>query len=236
MGLTFFRRVLRNLCNGFLDILFPSLCLHCEANLEAQRRLFCNACLEQLRPVDLHDRCPICFSEGLPCRTCASSKTHFRSIKRQAFVCDPFGPVHTLAAYLNNGNTRFIPAAGSLMALQCASLQWPLPDLIVPLPVSIGTRCKKGCDITALLAKEIAYLLDRPSASLLRASFDRRAFLEKGEFQTRFHLIQRKKEKVMDQRILLIALVLDEDALEKAALTLLEGFASEICALGIVKK
>ncbi len=212
----------------FLNILYPPLCLHCENTLEENRSLFCSACLELLSPIEPDDRCPICFAEDMPCKRCIKRPI---VIKRSAIACSPLGPARTLASYLDKGNTRFAPAAAGLMALQFAALDWPLPDLIVPLPPSLWTRCKKGSAISVLLAKEIARLLDRPYASVLRASWDRDAFLETAKLRMRSFLPERKKKRLTDKRVLLVALELDDSALRQAAEVLFEGFVSESYAL-----
>lgn len=172
----------------------------------------------------------MCFAEELPCVACASQPQVMKSL---AVACPPIGPVRTLSSYLKKGNTRFAPAAASLMALQCIALQWPIPDLIVPLPSHLWTRCKKGCDISALLAQEMARLFNTTSASMSSTSWDRCAFLEKGEFQMAFRLIERKKEKLMGQRILLVGLHLERDVFRKVSEILLEGFPREIYGLAL---
>jgi competence protein ComFC len=214
--------------NPILNILFPPLCLHCEERLEKKRALFCTVCLEQLAPIDQEGRCRICFAEEDPCQRCI---TRTVVIKRQAAACSNFGSARTLAAYLEKGNAEFLPAAASLMLLQFFHLQWPLPDLIIPLPGSLWERCKKGKSMNALLVQEMARLLQCPSEIVLRAAFDKRSFLEKAEIRTKPILIERKKKHLCDKRLLLLAVKLDDDLFRQAAEALLEGFASEIFAL-----
>ena len=175
----------------FLNILYPPLCLHCEEHLEKDRTLFCTVCLEQMAPIDPEGRCRICFAEEHPCQRCMARTV---AIKRQAAACSYFGSARTLAAYLKKGNTQFLSAAASLMLLQFSHLEWPLPDLIVPIPGSLWERCKKGKNINTLLAKEMARLLDCRCETVLRAVFDTRALLEKAEIRTRPVLIDRKKK------------------------------------------
>jgi len=217
--------------NPILNILFPPLCLHCEERLEKDRTLFCTACLEQLIPIDPEGRCRICFAEDNPCQRCM---TRTVVIKRQAAACSDFGSARTLAAYLEKGNTQFLSAAASLMLLQFSHLEWPLPDLIIPLPGSLWERCKKGKSMNALLVQELTRLLNCPSEIVLRAVFDKRSFLEEAEIRTKPVLIERKKKHLCDKRILLIAVKLDDDLFRQAAEALQEGFAAEIYALTFV--
>jgi predicted amidophosphoribosyltransferase len=217
----------------FLNVLYPPLCLHCDNTLEENRSLFCSSCLELLSPIEPDGRCPICFAEETLCARCIKRPI---VIKRSAAACSPLGPARTLAAYLDKGNTRYAAAAAGLMALQFAALNWPLPDLIVPFPSSLWTRCKKGSAISVVLAKEMARLLDRPYATALSALGDRRAFLETAQLRMCAYLPERKKKMLTDKRILLIALELNDSSLRQAAEALFEGFASESYALAFILK
>jgi competence protein ComFC len=186
-----------------IDILYPPLCLHCENSLEEKRSLFCTLCLEQLSLIEPQDRCRSCFGDDLPCQRCMHRPVF---IKRQAAACSAFGPAQTLRSYLEKGHTPFLSAAASLMALQFTALDWPFPDLIVPLPATLWSRCTKGTPISHLLAKQLSSFLQRPYAA-------------------------KKKQDVCDKRVLVVALDLEDDHFRSAAEGLLEGFASEVYGL-----
>lgn len=211
-------------CIDFLlNIIYPPLCLHCDAPLEEKRTLFCSPCLELLTPIEPQGRCRICFEEVESCKRCATRPI---VIKRQAACCHGFGPANALASRLKTGNPQFVQAAASLMALQWAALEWPLPDLVVCLPSAFWA---KSGDVW--LAKEMARTLCQSYSSALKVAFDRRAFLEKGAFTTRFVL----KRDVIDKRILLIAVDLNDAILRQAGEALQAGFAREVYALAFVE-
>ena len=214
-----------------LDLLYPPLCLHCDAHLEKKAKLFCPTCLSQLVPIEIEGRCPICFGEDVVCKRCMSRSI---TVKRHAAALPRFGAPFTLCSYLERGNTSFLPAAASLMLLQFSHLDWPMPDLITSLPISLWERCKRGSNMSALLAMQLATLLHCPFDTVFRTRWDKRAFLEHAEIGTRSIVIPRKKIQICDQRILLIALECDDGCFRQAALSLQEAGAVEIYTLGLM--
>ena len=218
-------------CNKLLNLFFPPLCLHCKADLEKARRLFCLNCLELLTPLDVHERCLICFSQkdGV-CKECVA---RYVVVKRQAAVCSTIGPGYTLFSHLQKGNIQLIAPVASLMALQFVTLGWPLPDWIIALPVSFSKRLSAAGNIAFLLAKAISNILDSPILTALSRGFNWHAFFEKGEFAPTFFL-RRKNSLLHDKRILLVSLELEDGLFRAAGTALLEGFVSEIFGLGFI--
>jgi len=217
-----------------LDILYPPLCLHCDAFLEKGKKLFCALCLEQLTPIDPQERCPTCFAEKAPAKKCTRCCSRHRVIKCQAASMPGFGPASTLSTSLKKGHEERLLAAASLLALQWTQLNWPLHDAVTALPLSTFARFKRGYDINALLAQEMARLTQRPFISYFRAKFDSAAFLTKGELTTRYVL--KEKRDIFDKRILIVALELD-DLSFRAAGSLLQGaYAKEIYSLSFIHK
>lgn len=155
-------------------------------------------------------------------------------LKRVAIASDRFGPAATLSSYLQKGQALFAPAAAALMALQFCALDWPMPDSVVPLPLPLWSRCKRGGDTHAQLAKEIAYTLKADFAQPLRAIGDKSYFLKTAEWRPLALLRKGQEEVLCDKRILLISLEFNDAALRQAAEVLLEGCASEIYSLNLV--
>lgn len=56
------------------------------------------------------------------------------------------------------------------MAAQLVQLDWPLPDLIVPVPLSLPRLWKKGGNPSEGLAEEIGEILQRPCVRAVRCS------------------------------------------------------------------
>jgi competence protein ComFC len=219
------------LLRSLINILYPPLCLHCDNTLERKKELFCEACLELLSPIDPEGRCLTCFAEELPCLLCTQRPA---LLKRAASASHRFGPASTLSSYLQKGQTLFVPAAASLMALQFCALDWPMPDVIVPLPLSLWSRCKRGGDTHALLAKQIAHTFKTDYAHPLRAIGDKSHFLKTAEWRA-FAILRERQEKILcDKRILLISLEYNDAALRQAAEALTLGGASQIYSLSLL--
>jgi hypothetical protein len=205
-----------------LDFLYPPLCLHCDAYLERGQKLFCSLCLEQLALLDPAERCPTCFIEKPPAKKCPRCSIRTSLIKRQAAACACFGPARTLASSLKKGHEERIPAIVSLLALQCTQLGWPPHDCVTMLPGS------------ALLAKQMARQSERPFVPLLKARFDKDAFLSRGIFTTHYRMIEKNKKQVWDKRVLVIALELDDLRFRAAASLLQAACAREIYTLSFI--
>lgn len=208
--------------NSLLDFIYPPLCLHCDSYLEKGQKLFCSLCLEQLTFLDSAERCPTCFTEKPPAKKCPRCSTRTCLIKRQAAACARFGPAYTLASSLKNGHEERAPAIVSLLALQWAQLDWPPHDCVTALPGN------------ALLAEQMALHMERPFVPLLKARFDKDAFLTRGMFTTKCHLIEKNKKQIWDKRVLLIALELDDAAFRAAASLLQSACAREIYTLAFI--
>jgi competence protein ComFC len=154
---------------AILNLIFPPLCLHCKDWIPSQRNPLCQACLQQLTLIEIEGRCLACFGlidEGQ--KRCADC-----SVKgfRVAAACEYLGPAITLVhAYKYGGDLHLAKAMAGLMALQFTHLDWPMPDLIVPVPQTTAHYFARGYDQTALLAKELSLLLGRPTHALLKRS------------------------------------------------------------------
>jgi predicted amidophosphoribosyltransferase len=61
--------------------------------------------------------------------------------------------------------------AASYLALQLDQLNWPAPDLIVPIPQSLFHSLQRGYHPTALMALELGALIEKPVSCILKASF-----------------------------------------------------------------
>jgi competence protein ComFC len=149
------------------NLLFPALCLHCK---EESAHTLCSSCLFQLTLLEPEERCPHCFSaldEGhRVCLRCLEQRHFF---KKAASAFEQMGPAASLLREFKYGDRPHLAQSlAALMILQFFRLDWPLPDLITSVPQSALRRFRRGYNQSALLAKEIAYTLERPALSLLR--------------------------------------------------------------------
>lgn len=213
---------LKKSARGFLDFLFPPLCLECRATLTQQNLLFCPTCLEQLTLVVTEGRCRTCFAElhKQRCERCISRPV---VVRRQLAACEAIGPARALLYAMQGGYTRSITAAASLMAYQWLEEKLPLPEAIVPLPTFWWERQKTGVDLPLQLARELSRTFSVPVFPVMKKKFDSDAFLTKGKFSSCFHTARKKAPSLCDRRVLLVAPQLD-DALFRSAAQVLRPF------------
>jgi competence protein ComFC len=149
------------------NLIFPSLCLHCK---EESRHLLCPSCFQLLTLLDSEERCRHCFSstsEGRRvCPRCIERRHFF---KQTASAFEQMGPASSLLREFREADRPHLAESlAAFMALQLMHLNWPLPDLIVPVPQSAWRRFRCGYNPSALLANQVALYLGRPALSLLR--------------------------------------------------------------------
>jgi predicted amidophosphoribosyltransferase len=212
-----------------LDILYPPLCLHCQAQLLKHIPLFCPECLDLISLIEVKERCTTCFGElgKKPCHRCIHRPV---IIQRQIAACEGMGPEKTLLNVLYRGRREAILPAAALMAYQWLQQKMPLPDLLIPLPISWGQKLRHGFDLHLLLAKEVGKLFSVPVHSALKRRFDRAHFLTAGEF--RFQLISKTRQaSLTDKHCMLIAPHLDDALFRQAGAELKAFFPARIDAL-----
>jgi competence protein ComFC len=163
---------LKVLGKSCLDLIYPPICFHCNETLEANEKIFCEICLFQLDMIDPSTRCSFCFSSEFDpetqksCRECEGKP---RLIQRMASVFDYEGAPSTLVKQLKYGGKSFLAiGGGAYLAAQFCSLNWPTPDLIIPMPMSRLRRWDRGYNQSALLAEGCAACLGCPVSNALR--------------------------------------------------------------------
>ncbi len=129
---------------AWLDCMFPPFCEVCKE--PCRTRLLCPNCWELCAPIDPKERCRHCFAEveqeGI-CQRCRS---------------DPILSIPRASVFETSPSTRRLcreakekPEAIAAFALfQWERLNWPMPDVVVPLPGALQ------------IAKPFAAWLHRP--------------------------------------------------------------------------
>lgn len=111
-----------------LDLFYPPLCSSCEERCTT--KVLCSDCWAQCGPPDPVGRCTYCFTELEEkeelCKQCREEKV-ISAIR--AFVFDPESPAHLLGF-------EKVEAMAGFALLQWIQLDWPYPDVIVPMPDS----------------------------------------------------------------------------------------------------
>lgn len=163
---------MRQLLKSFLDLVFPPLCLHCQETLEAEHPLFCKTCLLQVIPANPAERCPYCFSlefNPLSQKSCSNCIENPLFIDQVGAVFDYEGPPATLVRQLKyGGKTYLAQGAGAYMAAQFIALNWPIPDVIIPMPMARLKKLDRGFNQSVLLANAFASILGCPVSELIK--------------------------------------------------------------------
>lgn len=162
--------VIRHLKLSLSHLLFPSKCLHCHLLIPPGSTFLCDSCNSLLEPISPEGRCLTCFhpiaGDEFICKACKISPSPYDKI---ATVFDYQGPAASLIQCLKKGNQPYLAKGmGAFLAAQWIKLEWPLPDAIIPIPLSFIKWFERGYNQSLLLAEEVAIYLNRPVWKVLK--------------------------------------------------------------------
>jgi predicted amidophosphoribosyltransferase len=151
------------------NLLFPPTCLHCRELIISGSRQLCESCATQIELCDPAGRCRHCFALRAPlrcgiCRECQRESSYLTQV---GAALDGMGPGGSLVRSLRSGHFHLAKGAAGFLVAQLDRLEWPLPDLITSVPQSLFRKWQKGGQVSHLLAKGVAKLIDRPYRELL---------------------------------------------------------------------
>lgn len=90
-------------------------------------------------------------------------------LKKCAAAFDYQGPAATLVLKMKYANQPYLAkGAGGFLAVQAMRLEWPLPDLIIPVPLTLVHQISRGYNQSLLLAESLGAILQRPVRQVLR--------------------------------------------------------------------
>lgn len=233
------RSALKQLGKGFLSLVYPALCLHCKDGLHNTDHPLCPTCLELLDVINPADRCIYCFSTD-PCpkkKICTRCSKESPTLNGIASVFDHIGPAATLIKKLKYSNQPYLAqGCGAFMSAQFLRLNWPMPDLVIPIPISFAHLIERGYNQSYLLAESFAKSLHCPfTEALKRKSGDySQAGLNKYQrSQLTGNTIHLKKgQQLQDKTILLIDDVMTTGStLRKSAEALMDECPKSIYGL-----
>ena len=126
------------------DLIFPPFCTACKDRCET--KFFCPSCWKMAVPPDPIEKCPHCFedSEGL-CRICRRNPDLPFS---RAFVFEDTEVAMSLAKLESEDLVAFA-------MVQWVNLEWPLPDIVIPMPGAEG------------IARQFSAMIGRPMVCCL---------------------------------------------------------------------
>lgn len=161
----------KQLRKSLLHLAYPTKCLHCYTLLPPKSLVLCSACASLLELASLDARCPICFNyleenEGGPCEDCCQCPPLYL---RMAAAFDYEGPATSLVKHLKYAQQPYLAKGmAAFLIAQFIELQWPMPDALVPVPLSLAHWFERGYNQSALLAEEMGRLLQRPVWHILK--------------------------------------------------------------------
>lgn len=227
-------------CSHFI---YPSYCLHCQTLLFQDKKHLCQTCFETLAFLEPEEHCSICFTfkDSSLCEFCLSHpQAFFFDRSAAAFSYDT--AASSLVKAIKYGNQAYLSEGlGAMMALQFERLNWPVPDVIVPVPIAWDRRLIRGFNQSQLLAESLSKFLKIPMANVLKRSFgdysqaglsheQREQLKEKNSFYLKGN------HQIYDKTILLIDDVMTTSStINACAKALLEGCPSQIFVLTVCK-
>ncbi len=160
----------RQLGKSLLHFVYPSKCLHCRALLSPEPIVLCHDCSSSLELINPEERCPRCFhflsDEGELCQICIKYPSLYAGI---ASCFEYEGPAGTLIRQLKYYNQSYLAQGmGAFLVAQWERLHWPIPDVIVPVPISFLRWMERKYNQSDLLAQEMSRFLRCPTKNVLR--------------------------------------------------------------------
>lgn len=131
----------------------------------------CTPCVHLLDLIDPLSRCRRCFNPketpSAPCHFCHSNPLPLNGL---AAAFEYLGPAASLIKKMKYGNRPYLAKeAAAFMTVQWSRLDWPFPDLLLPIPLSWNHWLQRGYNQSHLLAKEMSALMQIPlSTSTLK--------------------------------------------------------------------
>ncbi len=189
--------------------------------------------------IDCTLHCHKCFSTTSNqtkhnCSSCASKKTLLTAVGASFNYA---GPVLSLIKKLKYAQMPYLAEGiGGFMAAQFMELNWPIPDIIVPVPQSFSHWLRRGYNQAELLSNNLSSILKTPVVNLLKRSSEDYSQAGLNHEQrlklTGKPITLKQKGLLHDKNILLIDDVFTTGVtLEKCAEALMEDCPSSIYAL-----
>jgi competence protein ComFC len=164
-------QILANFSQAFLSLVYPPLCLHCKQALLNPHPLLCSLCSDLLELLDPNERCSQCFSSEYnpKIKLCVHCLHELPFLDRIAAVFDYTGPAATLIKKFKYSDMPHLKKGiAAYMAAQFLQLDWPAPDLIVPVPITFPHLFERGFNQSALLAEELTAFIPGKACDILK--------------------------------------------------------------------
>lgn len=191
-----YMNLLKSLGTAFWYSLYPPYCLHCES-AQVSSGIFCTTCQSLLELIDPVNRCRFCFTlhnVSPKWNICAKCRTKTGFLKGFAAPFDDIGPAFDLLRMFRSGKNYLSESLSGYMYIQYLRMNWPVPDLVVPVAGSFYCWLKIGYHPSVLLAKEMGKYFQRPVCNIL----------SRDSYQTEEPRFSLKKQVDIRDRIVLL--------------------------------
>ena len=129
-------------------------------------------CASQVLLINKNERCPFCFSSEFNweiekcCQECFKRPLLLDGV---AAAFDYEGPQATLIKELKYGKKSYLAKSlGAFLFTQLITLDWPIPDLIIPMPSTRLKQLERGFNQSYLIADSLAQLLNGQVTDILK--------------------------------------------------------------------
>lgn len=234
--------ILRTISSSLMNLVYPPLCLHCGGSLQTEAPFLCSDCIALLELIDPKERCPLCFSanfnpEKMLCHECKRNPPVLNGI---AAAFDYVGPAASLVKKFKYADQPYLATGcGAYLAMQFLSLDWPLPDVIIPVPIAMTHLMTRGYNQSLLLSQELSLIIERPVVeALVRKSGDysQAGLSRKQRLKLEGSRIQFKQVPLEEKTVLLIDDVMTTGStMRKCAEALMEGYPAGIYGLAFCR-
>lgn len=161
-----FKNFLTKIANGLSSILYPPniKCLACGCDLSKQQDVeLCDNCIKEISFIEEKDACKCCGGKltggGNYCLDCMDKRRSFNFARA---VCVYDNLAQRLIHSFKFGDKAYLARTiAQMMADKYFSLGWNC-DIVVPVPLSKKRLRSRGYNQSALLAENIAKLINKP--------------------------------------------------------------------------
>lgn len=168
-------RAWRYACESALSVLFPPLCVVCGGIRDSSSRWLCGSCREQLAAnAATRPRCPRC-SVNTSLRTCTCDLVWDHPFERIVSLFDYGEALRRIMQLVKyQGMSRLAFDLGQAFASYLPADLWDGIECVVPIPLHVWRRMRRGYNQADHLARGLLAGLDRPAVAYLGNAVERR--------------------------------------------------------------
>lgn len=189
--------------------------------------------------IDSSELCPRCFTKKYNTHTnyCYECSTKHPLFTKSASACEYLGVAATVIKKLKYHDMPYLAkGAAAAMFAQMYLLKWPLPDIIVPVPLALSHKMRRGYNQSELIGKELCRMTGCPMTNALmrkKGGYSQASLRRHQREQMPLNTFELKKgTDFHEKRVLLVDDVYTTGStLRRCGEALCEGYPREIYGL-----